>query len=68
MSTLPIPPIVTRQAAERMILSARPGAPVVPEPRVVVRPSRLAGSRRTLSSALHRAGDRVAPSAYDSAA
>ncbi len=68
MTVSPIAAIVTRQAAERTILSARPDAPVVPEPGAPVPAPRLAGSRRTLSSVLHHAADLVAPTAYGPAA
>jgi hypothetical protein len=63
MNTFPIAAIVVRDAAERAVNSARPDAPTVVDPVRPPREPRLAGTRRVLAGALHRAGDVVAPPA-----
>jgi hypothetical protein len=68
MNTFPIAAIVVRNAAERAINSARPNAPVVPEPERRIRESRFSITRRVIAGALHRAGDVVAPPACSSVA
>ncbi|HET7660881.1 MAG TPA: hypothetical protein VFK66_10885 [Oryzihumus sp.] len=62
MSTAPIAAFHVRAAAERELLSARPGAPVVVvESSAPARRPRLERSRTGLASVLHRAADRVSP-------
>ncbi|HEX8972682.1 hypothetical protein [Oryzihumus sp.] len=61
MSTAPIAAFHIRAAAEREVLSARPGAPVVVEQPAPARRPRLERSRTGLASVLHRTADRVAP-------
>ena len=55
------PLIAVSAAAEREVLSARPGAPVVAERPTAARRPRLERSRSGLATVLHRAADRVAP-------
>ena len=61
MTAVPIIATHVRAAAEREVLSARPGAPVVSEPSTAARRPRLGRTRAGLAGALRRMADRVAP-------
>lgn len=65
MNILPV--IAVRAAAEREVLSARPGSPVVPARPAAVRRPRIERRRASLAGALHRTADRVAPPACGTA-
>lgn len=60
MNTFPVALITVRRAAQVLVDSARPDAPVVPDvPRADV--ARLVATRGVLAALLRRAADRVAP-------
>ena len=61
LNHLPLALITAARAAEREILSARPNAPVVPEPTPAVARPRTYRTRAALATTLARVADAVAP-------
>lgn len=62
MYTLPIAAAIAKDAVARRAGSARPDAPVVPEPSPAT--SRLTRVRQSVAAGLHRAAGLVEPAPY----